>query len=89
MSSLDSSPAKSKIEHLQRDIEKNLMTQIAISSILRISLEPIPIDEQLHRILDLMVQLPLALHRRQGLHLPVRRGLGGPFTLRRAAIWCC
>ena len=34
------------------------MIQMAISSILRISLEPIPLDEQLHRILDLIIQLP-------------------------------
>lgn len=58
MSSRNPSPAKSQIEQLQRDIEKNLMIQMAVSSILRISLEPIPLDEQLHRILDLIIQLP-------------------------------
>ena len=88
MSSLDSSPAKSKIEHLQRDIEKNLMTQIAISSILRISLEPIPLDEQLHRILDLIVQLPWLSIDAKGCIFLFDEGLEDP-SPSSAAIWCC
>jgi PAS domain S-box-containing protein len=45
--------------------EKDLLIQTAINSVLRISLEPIPLDEQLLRILDLILGLPwLALEHK-------------------------
>ena len=38
--------------------EKNLQIQIAINSVLRISLEPIALDELLHRVLNTILELP-------------------------------
>jgi PAS domain S-box-containing protein len=45
--------------------EKDLLIQTAINSVLRVSLEPVPLDDQLRRILDVILDLPwLALERK-------------------------
>ena len=45
--------------------EQNLLIQTAINAVLRISLEPLSLDEQLRRILDLILGLPwLALEHK-------------------------
>jgi GAF domain-containing protein len=50
--------------------DKNLLTQQALNAILRISLEPIPLGEQLRRVLGLILQLPwLALEAQGGIFL--------------------
>jgi PAS domain S-box-containing protein len=46
--------------------EKNLLIQMAINSILRISLEPISLDEQLRRILNLILDLPWLILEHKG-----------------------
>jgi serine phosphatase RsbU (regulator of sigma subunit) len=52
-------------ERLAEKIEKNWQIQQAINSILRVSLEPVSLTDQLHRVLHLVVGLPwLALERR-------------------------
>jgi PAS domain S-box-containing protein len=53
-----------------READQNLLIQQAINSILRISLEPISLDEQMHRVLALLLQLPwLALEARGCIYL--------------------
>jgi serine phosphatase RsbU (regulator of sigma subunit)/putative methionine-R-sulfoxide reductase with GAF domain len=53
-------------ESLQREVEKNLLIQQALTSILRISLAAISLDEQMHRILSLILELPWLALERQG-----------------------
>ena len=45
-----------KLAELQ--IERNYRIQTAISSVLKVSLEPISLDEQLNRVLDLILTIP-------------------------------
>jgi serine phosphatase RsbU (regulator of sigma subunit)/putative methionine-R-sulfoxide reductase with GAF domain len=58
--------AEGRVEPLAQEVEKNLLIQQALNAILRISLEPIPLDEQMHRVLDLIVKLPWAGWEAQG-----------------------
>jgi PAS domain S-box-containing protein len=59
------SPAEPGGEPLGQEADKNLLIQQALNAILRISLEPISLDEQMHRVLDLLLKLPwLALEAR-------------------------
>jgi PAS domain S-box-containing protein len=46
--------------------EKNLLIQMAINSVLRISLEPISLEEQLRRILNLILDLPWLVLEHKG-----------------------
>ncbi len=46
------------VERLQQQVEKSLLAETAIASLLRVALEPIALNEQLQRILDLLVKLP-------------------------------
>ncbi len=46
-----------RIEDYEQEIERNLQIQTALNSILRISLEPLSLDEQLQGILDLILDL--------------------------------
>ena len=57
MSALVSQSAMISAGDLQRELERDLLIQTAIASILRISLEPIDLEEQMHRILELIVRL--------------------------------
>jgi PAS domain S-box-containing protein len=51
-------------------IRASLLIQQALNAILRIALEPISLEEQMHRILDLILQLPwLALERKGSIYL--------------------
>jgi signal transduction histidine kinase len=51
-------------------IERNYRIQKAISSVLKIALEPISLDEQLHKSLDLILEVPrLALQARGCIYL--------------------
>jgi PAS domain S-box-containing protein len=62
-------------EFLEQEVERNLLIQQAINAILRISLEPIHLDEQMHRILDLILELPwLALERKGAVYLADEEG---------------
>jgi serine phosphatase RsbU (regulator of sigma subunit)/putative methionine-R-sulfoxide reductase with GAF domain len=64
------SPAEAGGEPLQHEAEQNLLIQQALNAILRISLEPIPLDEQLRRTLGLILKLPwLALERKGSIFL--------------------
>ena len=54
----------------ERKIELNLQIQRAISSVLKISLEPVSLEEQISRVLDLIVTIPsFALHARGSVYL--------------------
>lgn len=58
---------------IEHKIELNYHIQKAISSVLKISLEPISLDEQLNRVLDLIVTLPsFALRTRASIYLAER-----------------
>jgi serine phosphatase RsbU (regulator of sigma subunit)/putative methionine-R-sulfoxide reductase with GAF domain len=46
------------MDPLESALEENLLIQQAINSILQISLEPLSLEEQLHRVLDLIIKLP-------------------------------
>ncbi len=62
--------AEKRAEGLEQEADKNLLIQQAINAILRISLEPISLDEQLHRVLELILKLPwLALERKGCIYL--------------------
>jgi serine/threonine protein kinase/serine phosphatase RsbU (regulator of sigma subunit) len=69
------STAKELAEELEgflqnESIRASLLIQQAINAILRISLAPISLDEQLHRILSLILELPwLALERKGTIYL--------------------
>jgi serine phosphatase RsbU (regulator of sigma subunit)/putative methionine-R-sulfoxide reductase with GAF domain len=52
------SPAEAGDEPLEHEVEQNLLIQQALNAILRIALEPISLDEQMHRVLDLILKLP-------------------------------
>jgi len=66
MSDSHRSRAEAGVEPLAQEIEKNLLIQQAINAILRISLEPISLDEQMRRVLDLLVKLPWLALEAQG-----------------------
>src|SRR5262245_38464902 len=53
-------------EPLVREIENNLLAQEALNAILRISLEPISLEEQMRRVLALIVKLPWLALEAQG-----------------------
>lgn len=54
----------------ERKIELSLQIQRAISSVLKISLEPVSLEEQISRVLDLIVTIPsFALHARGSVYL--------------------
>lgn len=46
------------MENYRFKVEQNYYIQKAISSVLKVSLEPIPIEEQIDRILDLILRVP-------------------------------
>ncbi len=50
----------------EMQIERNYRIQTAISSVLKISLEPISLEEQLNRVLDLILMIPGLSSQRQG-----------------------
>ena len=57
-------------KYSERQIEQNYFIQKVISSVLKISLEPIPLEEQLDRILDLILTIPdLALQPMGSIYL--------------------
>jgi PAS domain S-box-containing protein len=71
----------------EAEAQKNLLIQTAINSVLRISLEPISLEEQLRRILNLILDLPwLALEHKgcifladkESNHLVMRVHVGMP-----------
>jgi signal transduction histidine kinase len=54
----------------ERKIELNYRIHKAIGLVLKISLEPIPLEEQLSRVLDLIITIPsFAMHSRGGIYL--------------------
>jgi PAS domain S-box-containing protein len=55
-------------EHKQAEdmIERNFRIQTAISSVLKVSLEPIPLEEQLRRSLELILSVPAFFSRARG-----------------------
>jgi PAS domain S-box-containing protein len=54
----------------ERRIELNYQTQKAISSVLKISLEPISLEERISRVLDLILNIPgFATHARGSIYL--------------------
>jgi PAS domain S-box-containing protein len=58
---MDDAPAPRPAEGpapARHEVEKNLLVQTAINSVLRVSLEPISLHEQMHRILGLILNLP-------------------------------
>lgn len=66
MSNSHRSPAGPGGEPLEQEADKNLLIQQALNAILRISLEPISLDEQMHRVLDLLLKLPWLALEAQG-----------------------
>jgi serine phosphatase RsbU (regulator of sigma subunit)/putative methionine-R-sulfoxide reductase with GAF domain len=58
MSDSHRSRAEARVEPLAQELEKNLLIQQALNAILRVSLEPVSLDEHMHRVLDLIVKLP-------------------------------
>jgi serine phosphatase RsbU (regulator of sigma subunit)/putative methionine-R-sulfoxide reductase with GAF domain len=58
MSDVFRSPAEAGGEPLEHEVEQNLLTQQALNALLRISLEPISLDEQMYRVLGLILKLP-------------------------------
>src|SRR6516165_11641243 len=57
-------------EPLEHEVEQNLLIQQALNATLRIALEPIPLDGQMHRVLGLILQLPwLALEGKGCIYL--------------------
>ena len=57
-------------KNTEHKIELNYQIQKAISSVLKISLEPLSLDEQLNRVLDLIITLPsFALRTRGSIYL--------------------
>jgi hypothetical protein len=61
-------------EPLQHEVEQNLLIQQALNAILRIALEPISLDEQMHRVLGLILTLPwLALEWKGCIYLADER----------------
>jgi serine phosphatase RsbU (regulator of sigma subunit)/putative methionine-R-sulfoxide reductase with GAF domain len=64
------SPTEAGGEPLQHEVEQNLLIQQALNAILRIALEPLSLDEQMHRVLDLILKLPwLALEGKGCIYL--------------------
>jgi PAS domain S-box-containing protein len=53
-------------KNFEHKIELNYQIQTAISSVLKISLEPRSLDEQLNRVLDLIITLPSFVLRARG-----------------------
>jgi serine/threonine protein kinase len=54
----------------EEPMQASLLIQQALNAILRIALEPISLDEQMHRVLELILQLPwLALERKGAIFL--------------------
>jgi PAS domain S-box-containing protein len=66
MSDPHRSPAEPGGEPLEPEADQNLLIQQAINAILRMSLEPISLEEQMHRVLDLILQLPWLALQAQG-----------------------
>lgn len=57
-------------KNVEHRIELNYQIQKAISSVLKISLEPISLEEQINRVLDLILTVPsFAIHSRGSIHL--------------------
>jgi PAS domain S-box-containing protein len=64
---MSESPAsETRPDPREQEIEKNPQIQQALNAILRISLEPISLDDQLHRVLDLLIKLPWLALEAQG-----------------------
>ena len=57
MSTADSSKDETGITGFEQELEKNLQIQTALNSILRVSLEPISLEETLQRTLELIIRL--------------------------------
>jgi len=54
----------------EQEIEASLLIQSALNAILRVSLEPIPLEEQLQRILDHLFEIPwISLHAKGSIFL--------------------
>jgi GAF domain-containing protein len=66
MSDPPGSRAGDRAEPLAQEVEKNLLIQQALNAILRISVEPTSLDEQMRRVLDLIVKLPWPAWEAQG-----------------------
>jgi serine phosphatase RsbU (regulator of sigma subunit) len=66
MSDPHRSPAGPGGQPPQQEADHNLLIQQALNAILRISLEPISLDEQMHRVLDLLLKLPWLALEAQG-----------------------
>src|SRR5262249_8659120 len=58
MSDVFRTPAESGGEPLEHEVEQNLLIQQALNAVLHIALEPISLDEQMHRVLGLILKLP-------------------------------
>jgi hypothetical protein len=59
-----------RIGKLGPEADANLLIQSAIASILLIALEPVPLQTQMQRILDLILHLPwLAVERKGAIYL--------------------
>src|SRR5262249_1186126 len=58
MSDAFRSPAEAGGDPLEHEVEQNLLIQQALNAILRISLEPTSLDEQMRRVLGLILTLP-------------------------------
>ena len=59
-----------EIRKTEKQIERNYLIQSVISSILKIALEPVPIEEQMDRVLDLILTIPdLALESKGYIYL--------------------
>jgi PAS domain S-box-containing protein len=59
-------PVATQMHPLAQEAEKNLLIQQALNSILRMSLEAVSIEEQMHRVLALIIQLPWLALEAQG-----------------------
>lgn len=63
-------PDEATLQPLAQEIKKHLLIQEAINAILRISLRPLSFDEQMSRVLELILRLPwLSLERKGCIYL--------------------
>ncbi len=74
-------------KNAEHKIDLNYQIQKAISSVLKISLEPISLDEQLSRVLDLILTIPgFAMHARGSIYLVNEEGDKGPKSIELKAM---
>lgn len=63
-------PDEASLQPPAQEIKKHLLIREALNAILRISLKPISFDEQIHRVLELILRLPwLSLERKGCIYL--------------------